>query len=384
MAAFSVRVRAILMAVVLTAGLSTGAWAEPRAEESFATAAIPDIGPEQLPTSQTPGVDGTYILGTGDEISVEDVTMGKLTTGQTKILADGTVDLPLIGEVSISGMSLDDAQAYLNKLFGAYYVNPAISIQVIYQHPLRVYVEGAVNNPGVYVSGKSVKATNNDKYQLGSANVHYTFYQFYLTDALIEAGGLSYNADLSDIEVHRTYPTPQIIHVNLWELLKAGSIVQDLPLREHDIITVHKLAKDAVANSADAKLLSKTNLGVNLFSVNVIGAVGQPGAYQVSSKDNILDVIAQAGGFSSIADQKKVFVLRTNAAGQVFKKQINATDPRLMGKGKPDWIALLPEDVVFVDDSTGKKAGNLALKLFDKATGAAMLPFFNQLIRNDK
>ncbi|HEY9686712.1 MAG TPA: SLBB domain-containing protein [Coleofasciculaceae cyanobacterium] len=332
--------------------------------------------------------DSSYILGSGDELAIEDVNIGKLTTGKTKILADGTVDLPLIGEIALAGLSMDAAQILLNEKYKVYYLEPSITIQILTPHPVRVYVRGAVNNPGVYVSGKNTGPSSNGRYELGSSSVHFFSHQFYLTDALIEAGGVTHNADLKDVVIQRTFPKPQTIHVNLWALMKLGETIQDLPLHEQDIIQVSGLpqdAKNALVHHDEWKQISGTNITQNLFPVNVIGAVKQPGSYQISGTDNVLQAIAMAGGFSEMANQSNVYILRTNAAGQVFKTQVNASDSRLMGrnhgkKARQDWMALLPEDVIFVDESTGKKALEASRNLFDRATGAAMLPFFNSIV----
>jgi polysaccharide export outer membrane protein len=344
--------------------------------------------PADTPVLNVTMPDSSYILGAGDELEVEDVNIGKLTTGRTKILADGSVDLPLIGEITLAGLSMDAAQVLLNEKYKTYYLEPAITIQILTPHPVRVYVRGAVNNPGVYVSGKNTRPSGNGRYALGSSSVHFFSHQFYLTDALIEAGGVTHNADLKDVVIQRTFPQPQTIHVNLWALMKLGETIQDLPLHEQDIIQVSSLPKNDLVHQDEWKQISGTNITQNLFPVNVIGAVKQPGSYQISGTDNVLQAIAMAGGFSELANQSNIYVLRTNAAGQVFKTQVNASDSRMMGrnhgkKGRQEWMALLPEDVIFVDESTGKKALEASRNLFDRATGAAMLPFFNSIVNQN-
>jgi protein involved in polysaccharide export with SLBB domain len=333
--------------------------------------------------------DNGYILGAGDEIAVEDVNMGKLTTGRTKILADGTVDLPLIGEIALGGLSIDAAQDLLNEKYKAYYLEPSITIQIASPHPIRVYVRGAINNPGVYISGKNTRPASNGRYELGSSSLHAFSHQFYLTDALIQAGGVTHNADLRDVVIHRTFPRPQTIHVNLWALMKLGETIQDLPLHEQDIIQIASLPpQKSQAGNADWQQISGTNITRNLFPVNVIGAVKQPGSYQISGADGVLQAVAMAGGFSEMANQSKIYVLRANAAGQVFKTRVNASDSRLMKssrgrKAQSIRMTLLPEDVIFVDESTGKQALKAGGNLFDKAAGAAMLPYFNSILNDD-
>ncbi len=368
---------AVLIGVSLSS--TTPGWSEDRIDLSEA------VNTPEAPVAihQASGPDNEYILATGDGVTVEDANMGLLTPQKISISADGTLDLPLIGIVELAGLSLDKAQALLNEKYKAYYVNPAISLQLLGQHPIRVYIQGAVHLPGIYVSGKNTQTQGTSKYSLGAYGTNLSFNRFYLTDALIQAGGVQHNADLQHIKIYRSVPQQQIIHINLWELLKSGAIIQDIPLQEQDVVEIPALPKEMLVDNTDWKILSQSNLSRNVFNVNVIGAVNKPGTYQISSQDNILTAIAEAGGFSELASQDNMFVLRTNSAGQVFKKQVKASDGRLTGKGKSDWVALLPDDVIFVDEATSKKALNAGKSLFDKASNASAFSFFNQLLRED-
>ena len=336
-------------------------------------------------TVEAPPVFGGYVLGAGDEVRVADVTMGPLDE-HVKILQDGFADLPLIGQVQLAGLALDTAQALLNERYAQYYVNPAISMEVISQRPVRVYVQGAVKTPGLYISGKNTDAENADKSTLGTiaapgAN------RLYLTDVLMMAGGLKQEANLKDIQVVRQLPEPQTLQVDLWALFKSGSVAQDLPLLENDVVRVGALPPGAGAVSEEWKALSRSNIAQARFNVNVIGAVKQPGSYAMAASDNVLTAIAQAGGFSEMANQKEVFVLRANAAGQVFKKRVNASDARLKGKHanrrSDNWAALMPEDVIFVDESEGRKVLSLGNRVINQSMGAALLPFFNNMLSDD-
>src|SRR5690349_11935408 len=50
-----------------------------------------------------------YRLDAGDEIGVDDATMGSLAQSGVQIGSDGTVDLPLIGTVSLAGLTVGQA-----------------------------------------------------------------------------------------------------------------------------------------------------------------------------------------------------------------------------------------------------------------------------------
>ncbi len=58
-----------------------------------------------------------------------------------------------------------------------------------------------------------------------------------------------------------------------------------------------------------------------LFRVGVMGAVRAPGNYTIDATQNLLDVINQAGGFSTQANQTKVRIVRTGEVLQFNVQQ---------------------------------------------------------------
>ncbi len=345
--------------------------------------ALSEIESDETPLS--PELKGSavyqapYLINAGDTIDLEDANMGVLVKEGT-VLADGSLRLPLVGKISIAGLSVAEAKQLLNQRYQKYYVNPQITLRLLTWQPTRFYVMGAVASPGVYTSGKNLDPENKQNAQLGSHSIHENFYQIYVADALLIAGGLNYNANVQDIKIHRKLPEPITIHVNLIDLLKNGNLIHDFPLRDQDVIEVSEVPANAVVMNDDWEAFAKTNTARQDFKVSVLGAVEKPDAYSVTREDNVLTAITKAGGFSKIASHDKVFILRTTNTGQVIKRELNMKDRALIGK-KPfeTWAALLPNDVVFVDDSRGKRATRFGLGVADRAANAAMFPFFNNL-----
>lgn len=363
--------RVIRLLTIILAGLLVSA--------GSASADVEETPNRQLPQLTGMVVHSDYLLGAGDVVSVEDAVMGSLVL-HGKLMADGSLNLPLVGRVTLLGMSVQEANNYLNELYGKYFVHPSINLQVTFQRPVRVYVKGAVENPGIFISGKALSPELAERSGLGGADLQISFYRLYLTDALILAGGLKYNANIRDIKVIRKDPKPQTIHVDLWDLLNNGNTIQDLPLRDQDIVVINEIPPEMVVADAAWETIHNSNMGQSVFDVNVVGAVQHPGSYTIGSRDNILKAIAQAGGFSDVAKQKSVYVLRANSAGQVFKKEINLSDKHLLG-GNAEWGQLLPGDIVFVDDSTSKKVLQSAGSFVRQISGSALFPIFNQLFQ---
>ncbi len=75
--------------------------------------------------------------------------------------------------------------------------------------------------------------------------------------------------------------------------------------------------------------------------VSVLGEVKNPNVYPIRDRATILDVIAQAGGFTEYANPKKVIVVRE-------QQRITLNVDDLIKKSKGNTFYVLPYDKVFV------------------------------------
>ncbi len=110
-----------------------------------AACGLPPDGLPPIPDADT----GLYILGPGDQVRV--ITVGEeAVTGLFRIDADGTVDLPLLGQVRASGLTAAElAQAIAGALHTKrLYRDPSVSVEVAAYRTLAVI--GEVNRPGQY------------------------------------------------------------------------------------------------------------------------------------------------------------------------------------------------------------------------------------------
>lgn len=85
--------------------------------------------------------------------------------------------------------------------------------------------------------------------------------------------------------------------------------------------------------------------------VKVIGQVGKPGAVDIPTDRplKLLDAIALAGGFTRLADPKKVTLTRVNADGSTTTNEINA-DSIIKSKNSADAWSLQQGDVINVPE----------------------------------
>lgn len=141
-----------------------------------------------------------------------------------KITADGTVVLPLIGEVSVSGLSITDAQNKIKELYEKdYLVHASVSIFVAEYAPRRVYVTGQVFRPGEVLFPPEEDLT--------------------LSRAIANAGGTTRIAKVSAVFVKRKLPngTVKVYEVDLGAILNDKNVT-DFPLKDGDTIDVKESA----------------------------------------------------------------------------------------------------------------------------------------------
>lgn len=122
---------AVMMAMVAMMALGTAATSA-RAQEA----------------NQGTTVDTAYRLGPGDRVRITIFDEENLS-GEYEVGSEGTIGLPLIGEMIVAGYTIREVEYGLNLAYqDGYLVDPRISIEVMNYRPF--YILGEVNNPGSY------------------------------------------------------------------------------------------------------------------------------------------------------------------------------------------------------------------------------------------
>jgi polysaccharide biosynthesis/export protein len=86
---------------------------------------------------------------------------------------------------------------------------------------------------------------------------------------------------------------------------------------------------------------------VNSRKYNVLGEVGKPGSYLLTTTTTVMDAIAGAGGFRDFAKKTGVYVLRKTADGQETRLKFNYKD-FIKGKDVAQNIKIEPNDTIIV------------------------------------
>ena len=142
---------------------------------------------------------------------------------------------------------------------------------------------------------------------------------------------------------------------------------------------VQRIAVKALIDAADSSVNVKLKGGEEVRvpeagKIFVVGNVKKPCAFPAreSSDDTVLKALAMAEGLMPYAT-KQAFIYRREADGS--KHEIPIDLSKIMQRRSPD-IALSPEDVLYIPDASGKRAGLVALEklvMFGSGTASALI-----------
>jgi polysaccharide export outer membrane protein len=142
---------------VAAAPVTTSPKSAPRTEPApppTPAAAAPEIRTYVPPASSGGGLissaAGDYVLSTADTLEMVIYRESDLTT-RSKIGSDGAVQLPLIGEVKVSGLTIREAREVIRKRYDAdYLVDPQVYLNLVDFAQRKFTILGQVIKPGAY------------------------------------------------------------------------------------------------------------------------------------------------------------------------------------------------------------------------------------------
>ncbi|MCU0548384.1 MAG: SLBB domain-containing protein [Leptolyngbya sp. Prado105] len=240
----------------------------------------------------------SYTLGAGDRVRVDIFNVPEYGKEYT-VLVNGTLNLHRVGSLSVSGLTMRQAQSAIAARYARLVKDPIVDLSLIAARPLNVAIAGEVSKPGTYA--------------LAFADGKFPT----VTKLIREAGGMNRSADARQVVLRRPQRSgaDQQIRVDMWELFN-GNIRQDLTLRDGDSIFIP--ASTAV-NLAEATQMADANFSVNSpdpISVAIVGEVARPGPYKLKDKMPTLSAaIREAGGIKQLANLKEVKVSRNTRNG---------------------------------------------------------------------
>ena len=242
--------------------------------------------------------DSSWRLTEGDMVRLEIYQEPDLAT-QTKILKTGEASFPLVGTVQLGGLTVAEATEKLRTLYDAdYLVNPKLILSIDSYAQQFVTILGAVTAAGRVAVPSS-----------GNLD---------LATAIASVGGLSATADPQQIQVTRANGTSTTY---------SYAAIQDnrapVPLGPGDRVLIGQSA-----------FVGKT--------ITIMGEVRTRGqlAFPIDGKLDLLTAIARAGGFTELANPKKVTIVRRGDSQIIDARKLSE-------KGAAPFM-LEPDDIITV------------------------------------
>jgi polysaccharide export outer membrane protein len=294
-----------------------------------------------------PGRSFRYRLGPGDRLRMS-VFKVEGYLADVEVLSDGTINLPRLNSVPVWGLSLDEAQRRITRLYARYLRRPLVYLDLIAPRPVRITVVGEVQKPGFYSLTQEGQSSNLQSVGAPATTVTSAGWPT-LVDALQKAGGITSMANLTDVVLVRQGGPPGSAVVTfqfdfLASLLGLSQTVNPL-LMDGDSIQVAKL--DGVIPNEILIKAGRSNLSADTIAVTVVGEVNAPGLKQVRSNSSLTEAVMAAGDLNQVrADANFIRLLRMQSDGTVASTRLRF-DPAA-SLGTPNNPSLQNGDVIVV------------------------------------
>lgn len=274
------------------------------------TAALPALPlaaqTDPPPAAQAPIPNPGYRIGPRDLIEVRVFETPELNVSR-RVSEDGEVNLPLIGNVALGGLTEAEAARKLKGVLEAKLLQRAsVAIQVQEFRSSPITVIGAVRQPGnLAFSGR-----------------------WTLLEAVTAAGGLT--------EAHGNF-VYVIRHASNGLSGQVAVPIEDLLVRTDPKVNLPIFAGDLINVAATIEVI-----------VYCLGEIQQPGAisFKSSERMTLLSLISRAGGLTDRAS-RKILIKRDGREG---KSEITVDYKRILAGKDPD-LDLQAGDVVVVKES---------------------------------
>jgi polysaccharide export outer membrane protein len=234
-----------------------------------------DLAVETVAT-ELPPQDSVYRVGPNDVLHVQVPKHPEFGGGLLglegrplglRVTENGTIDVPLLGEVVVAGRPVREIRAEIQQRLGEYLEKPHVSVEVLEYASQKCYLLGAFEKPGaIPLDGDTT-----------------------LLEAVAVAGGIKEGGDLEGAYVVRGRT---LLPVSLADLLLRGDTSRNLFLRHGDLVYVPPAVR---------------------WQVYVLGEVRQPGIVPIPQAYGLTltAAVAKAGGLDLLhADRDEIRVFR--------------------------------------------------------------------------
>lgn len=211
----------------------------------------------------SPLVPLDYVLAPGDEVLL---TIWGSVDADLRLVVDrsGRISIPRVGAVQVSGVRNGDLADVVSRRLAQVFKNYQLSVSLGQLRGIRLFVTGFVVKPGTYtVSSLST-----------------------VVAALMRAGGPAASGSFRSVELRRG--NRLISTFDLYDLLLRGDRSADQIVQAGDVVHVNPVG----------------------LQIGFVGSVNKPSVLEMKPSETVADALRFAGGFSAVADRKRLAVER--------------------------------------------------------------------------
>jgi polysaccharide biosynthesis/export protein len=319
---------------------------------------------EQVYEQRTAGPSGgDYPIGPGDLVEVSVPSMAELHAQSMRVAGDGTLALPLLGNIQAAGRSERQLHDDVAARLGRYMYRPEFSLVIREHRNRQVGVLGAVETPGLHAVDGGRDTILEMISKAGGLTEEATQRLLFMPVETVSGRDADQLA-ASGLVVTDAAPTGGATAAGV--LLKAGRpIVIDLDKMNE---SSQRFALNVPVRPGD------TIMALGGGQVFVQGWVKQPGAYPMKRGLTALGAIGAAGGLSYPADKSSVRVLREENGTE---RAVVPIDLEQVETGRAEDIALREGDLIEVEAEGAKLAAYGVYHFFTNVMqmGFAVSPF---------
>ncbi|MFC1864117.1 SLBB domain-containing protein, partial [Thermodesulfobacteriota bacterium] len=239
-----------------------------------------------------------YIIGPGDSFTIN--IWGKAeATYNVRVTRDGSITLPRVGTLNISGLSFEELKYFISNKLKKYYPDFEMSLTMGALRTITVFIVGEVKKPGTYsVSSLSTILT-----------------------ALYQSGGPTKNGTLKNISLLRNGEPEATL--DLYDFFIQGVKKNDIRLLPGDTIFVPVIGPVA----------------------GITGTVKRPAIYELTMPQTIGDVIDLSGGVLPVSYLQNIVVERIKGHQKRIVKSFNL-DPANINAEKDLQTPIVDGDII--------------------------------------
>ncbi len=265
-----------------------------------------------------------YIIGSDDVLSVIIFAGGKTQESlELTVSSEGSVNFPFLGKVKAEGLSITQfTEKVTEPLARDYFVDPQVILNVKDYRSKRVYITGAINDPGLYALENPTTILELIA-KAGGVTKERGHYAYVLKGSIEKLHGK---------DIDQLVDQEKSVQVNLRKLLDRGSTKENVELQPGDVIYFPPTRFSDLTH----------------YKIYVLGKVNRPGVYDFQEGLTALDACILAGGFARYAAPNRTVITRREGGKKQETITINLDRVR---KGEAKDMLLKPGDRIYVPKS---------------------------------